>query len=435
MGLDMPRSASLSETVAANKLAIEALKGTGQDARYSIAGVDNLWLNVSAKGRKVWIWRGRIAGGASKKFTLGPFPAYGLAQAREWATEINLAKGQGRDLIAEKRAEKIEAGKIATETVDWLFDIYMAAEGNANRTANEKRRCYRVDIQPIIGSKSIHAITHDDLDDVIVKKAEVAMTQAGHVCNILKRLFRWAVTTGRRQSGLKANPAADLVRPRPIQKRERYLTDYEIGLFLRAVEEPLPSYAPYAAGWWLILHAGVRRSEAFGATFDEFDFRNGDWLIPGIRTKNGVELLLPLPAAVVERLRGINRKEGQKLLWYATNNAGQDKQLAGWTKAQDGLLKRMSELAAVDGKTIERFTAHDLRRTLSTGMNGLLDENDDPLIAETTVERVINHTIKGVAGTYNRHKYYKEKKAALQHWADHLAAIKKSAEAAPALAA
>ncbi|MGA1806477.1 integrase arm-type DNA-binding domain-containing protein [Sphingobium sp. WW5] len=421
--------------IAANVKSIEGLKATDNDERYSVVGIDNLWLHVSAKGRKVWVWRGRIAGGAAKKYTLGPFPAYGLGQAREWAGEINLAKGQGRDLLAEKKAEKVAAEKVETETVDWLFGIYMEAEGESNRTAGEKRRCYEKDISPIIGMKSIHDISHDDLDDVIARKAETALTQAGHVCNILKRLFRWSVTTGRRQSGMKLNPAADLVRPRPIQKRDRYLTDYEIGLFLRAVEEPASSYAAYAAAWWLILHTGVRRDEAFGATFDEFDFRKGEWLIPGNRTKNGVDLLLPLPAVVVDRLRGINRKDGQNLLWFATNKDGDDKKLSGWTKAQNGLIKRMGELAAADGKTIERFTTHDLRRTLSTGMNGLLDENDDPLIAETTVERVINHVVGGVAGVYNRHKYYKEKKAALQHWADHLEAIRKSAEARVALAA
>jgi len=62
------------------------------------------------------------------------------------------------------------------------------------------------------------------------------------------------------------------------------------------------------------------------------------------------------------------------------------------------------------------FVIHDLRRTVSTGMNALG-------VAPATVEAVLNHTSgsrNGVAGIYNRHAYHNEKRAALARWADHV---------------
>lgn len=82
------------------------------------------------------------------------------------------------------------------------------------------------------------------------------------------------------------------------------------------------------------------------------------------------------------------------------------------------------EIASKDGKKIAWFTVHDLRRTLATGMHGLLGADDMPLIQSDIVERILNHRIGGVRGIYNRWGYYAEKKAALRLWADHLDAIR-----------
>ena len=59
---------------------------------------------------------------------------------------------------------------------------------------------------------------------------------------------------------------------------------------------------------------------------------------------------------------------------------------------------------------------HDLRRTVVTGMSEIG-------IAPHIVEAVVNHVSGhkgGVAGVYNKAKYSKEKRAALQRWADHV---------------
>jgi hypothetical protein len=64
----------------------------------------------------------------------------------------------------------------------------------------------------------------------------------------------------------------------------------------------------------------------------------------------------------------------------------------------------------------DHWRIHDLRRTVSTGMNEL---GTEPHI----VEAVLGHTIEGVAGVYNRAKYQAAKRAALEAWGAHVMAL------------
>src|SRR5262249_51536301 len=63
---------------------------------------------------------------------------------------------------------------------------------------------------------------------------------------------------------------------------------------------------------------------------------------------------------------------------------------------------------------------HDLRRTVSTRMHDELGVS--PHIVEAVLNHISGHKA-GVAGTYNRAAYSREKAIALARWAEHLASI------------
>jgi integrase len=65
---------------------------------------------------------------------------------------------------------------------------------------------------------------------------------------------------------------------------------------------------------------------------------------------------------------------------------------------------------------IDNFTLHDLRRRCRTGLARL---KMPPHIAE----RVLNHAQETIAGTYDTHDYFDEKREALDKWAAHLASL------------
>jgi integrase len=67
---------------------------------------------------------------------------------------------------------------------------------------------------------------------------------------------------------------------------------------------------------------------------------------------------------------------------------------------------------------LPHWTLHDLRRTFSTGLGDLG-------IPPHVVEAILNHisSLKsGVAGTYNKALYLRERTAALELWAAHVMA-------------
>ncbi len=69
----------------------------------------------------------------------------------------------------------------------------------------------------------------------------------------------------------------------------------------------------------------------------------------------------------------------------------------------------------------EPWGLHDLRRTAATGMA-------EAGITPWVIERVLNHSQKGVAGTYNRYAADPEKRAALELWATKLRLIVENRE-------
>jgi integrase len=232
------------------------------------------------------------------------------------------------------------------------------------------------------------------------------------------------VTKGRSETKLTVNPAQNLVKLAEARSRDRYLEDWELGLLFRALPE-VEDY--FEAPFRLLLLTGARRSEVFEAQRTEFDLKKGEWLIPAERSKNGKPLLLPLSPAALKIVAKQLGEDSSPLLFPSRRKAS-EAGLSGMSKARQRLEDEMKELAAEEGRTVEPWTVHDLRRTVASGMAALMDKKHCPLIQPHIIEAVLNHisgTRAGVAGTYNRHHYYAEKKAALKLWAAHLEKLEK----------
>jgi integrase len=73
--------------------------------------------------------------------------------------------------------------------------------------------------------------------------------------------------------------------------------------------------------------------------------------------------------------------------------------------------KKLAKLSKVKG-----FVLHDIRRTVASGLQGVG-------IAPHVIERVLNHKTGGIQRVYQRHEYGKEKREALDRWAEHIARL------------
>ena len=89
---------------------------------------------------------------------------------------------------------------------------------------------------------------------------------------------------------------------------------------------------------------------------------------------------------------------------------------SGWSRSKERLDERIKE---ANGKALQPWVLHDLRRTTATGM---ADLGVQPHVVEAVLNHVSGHK-GGIAGIYNRAQYTAERARALALWDDHIASV------------
>jgi len=151
---------------------------------------------------------------------------------------------------------------------------------------------------------------------------------------------------------------------------------------------------------------GQRRDEIGSLRWFEINFDKAVISLPPERTKNSRPHDVPLTDAALSILKARPRLAGQEYVFTTGANG-----YRGWSNNK----------VTLDGRigTIAPWRLHDLRRTCATRM---ADIGVLPHIIEACLNHVSGHKA-GVAGTYNRSTYEKEKRHALNLWAEYLASI------------
>jgi integrase len=211
---------------------------------------------------------------------------------------------------------------------------------------------------------------------------------------------------------LETNPVAGSAKADEGAPRERVLTDPE----LREIWGALGS-GQFGEIVRLLLLTGQRREEIGGLRWSEVDFDRRLIVLSPARTKNKRLHELPLAPEALRILKAQPRRKGRDLIFGISGASG----FSGWAdckaRLDTAILERRKGKAA--GKALPSWRLHDLRRTAATGMAelGVL-----PHIIEAVLNHVSGHRA-GVAGVYNRARYEGEMRAALDLWAEHVAAI------------
>lgn len=381
--------------------------------RIEDAETGGLAIEVLASGKKRWRYRRRIAGtGVTLKRSLGLYPAYTIAAAREWARALNLQCDLGSD---PREAEQLE-NRLTSMTVDRAHALYMEAvrEGrssrakrpNKSRTVADKLAVYRRDVAPALGRKIIYEVTEADLVKLVTAKGKTARIRANRLAAELKVFFGWTASLRGMEVGLEADPSRRLADLRfPETPRSRRLSAEEIGWFLQAL---VGEHRDYQRGMLLWLLTAARRSEVAQAHRRELS--NGIWTIPAERTKNGVEHRIALGPWGWSLMQSDSE--------WVIPSPRRDGHLAlpSWYKIRNRVQSAMERLA---GHPIERFSPHDFRRTARSNTKRLRVDYE-------TAEAMLNHVKKGLERTYDTYELAEEKRAWFLKWENEIAAIARS---------
>ncbi len=167
----------------------------------------------------------------------------------------------------------------------------------------------------------------------------------------------------------------------------------------------------------LLLSLCVRKGELLGARWAEFDL-DGEttagavWHLPASRTKTGETLDIPLAPAVVEWLRALHRlAAGSEYVFPKRRRDPRERVPHMGIDTLNVALNRVAH-------ELPHFTLHDLRRTARTHLAALG-------VRREVAERCLGHKLRGVEGTYDRHDYFRERRAALESWAALLLSIER----------
>jgi integrase len=139
----------------------------------------------------------------------------------------------------------------------------------------------------------------------------------------------------------------------------------------------------------------------------ELDLRAREWRLPASRTKNAHAHVVPLSDQAIEIIQEAMADAGKGAPIFPHGNP-----------VNVGNVIRRANIA--DRFGIARWSAHDLRRSALTGMARLG-------VAPIVLGHVANHRSTTRAGVtlsvYSQYAYDKEKRAALDMWAERLAGI------------
>ena len=177
--------------------------------------VTGLCVTVNAVGKKIWLFRRRIAkSGAIVTLKLGAFPAYSIPAARQWASQLNEAIERGEDPRVAMRNEKAREAL----TVEKAHIIYMEAMERGDRktlkprTLSDKAVIFSRDIKPRLGTKTLADLTENECWDAVYDKAKASKVRANKMAGELSCFLRWCSGREGRMAGIEltAHPAPTL---------------------------------------------------------------------------------------------------------------------------------------------------------------------------------------------------------------------------------
>ncbi len=359
------------------------------------AAMPGLYLVVQPSGVKSWAVRYRY-GGKSRKFTIGRYPAFSLADARKQAREATQRVDLGVDPLSERNQRR----EPSRNTISALVDQFDQRHLSQLKSGPEVRRHLDRFFVARWGSRDIASITKRDLLDLLDEIVDSGRaTTANRVLAYIRKFFNWAIE----RDVIELSPAQGIKPPRKEQSRNRVLSKAEIVDFWVACD--VVGY-PWGHMAKVLLLTGQRLGEVVGMSDGEVSGRV--WSLPSERTKNTRPHSVHLSDPVLSVLNSIPRLAGSDLYFTTTGTTG----VSGYSKA----IKRLRN--AMEDHT-PAFGFHDLRRTAATGMA----RQGCPV---QVVEAVLNHAsgaLSGIAGVYNRYDYAKEKENALDDWAAHVTEI------------
>jgi integrase len=384
-----------------------------------------LCLRVTANGHGSWSYRyrPRESGKQNERITFGSWDTLSLADVRDKAAQMRGAVVDGENPQRTRRQKQHAAKNVLT--FDALADRYLKEYAKPRKASwkHDEQRLVRV--RKALGRKEAAAITRRDLISFLDEVKRTAPVQANRIQSVVCGLFNWAVE----DEILDANPIARLKKRAKEAASTRTLSDVEIRVLWRALDNTEETSAEIATALRILLLVGQRPGEVAGAVQAELknidDPKNARWEIPHERMKARRPHVVPLAPMTRELFCDMLARrweEGDKTGIFASRFVGRAT-LARHSLSQT--LRRVIARLSPEGADADVIwslqkdppTPHDFRRSVATGLAALGIPREDRLA-------LLAHQPSDIHGAvYDKYERLREKRIALETWERHLATI------------
>jgi integrase len=395
--------------------AINALPAPNKDehhAEHYDEGQPGLLLRCGYGGGRSWYLAARVMRRGKKRAArtrLGEYPAMGLKEARHAARLALLAIREGKDpalMRREAERQKLDASGRVFEVIIAEYLERKQRQWSERHYRDNKRILGGDDLKDWVGVPVAH-ITADDVEVVIDRIADRgSKSMADHTRTALVSFFRWCAEP--RRGYIAENPAEPVAKPTQGSERTRTLSDDEIVTFWRGLRTA-PISEPVRRMLKLLLVTGQRSGEVRLMEVKELDLNERIWEIPAHKRKlrskkRKLPHAVPLSDMAMRMLDDLPER-GFVFCSKSTGEPFSEKVLAR-------AVERWHD--KVGTPRVDRWTPHDLRRTVRTNLSRLRIDSE-------VAERMLGHQVGGaMEKVYNRYAYLDEKKEALDAWSQAL---------------
>jgi integrase len=294
-------------------LAIKQLPAPARGNRIAYDNtVKGFGCRVTAAGARSFIltYHRRIDG-KQRRLTIGSFPDWGTAAAREEAKRIKREVDGGADPLAAYQ-ELRDAPTVADLCARFERDYLPRKRPTTQRVYRQQ---IGADILPALGGMKVAAVSHAGVDAWHRKLGDRAPTHANRTLALLSKMFSLAIRWGWRTD----NPCRGIER-NPENKRHRYLSPAELTRLAAALVGLRDVNAANAVR--LLLLSGARRGELLAAKWTDIDLDAAVWIKPAATTKQATLHRVPLSEAACQVLTEMRAGGDHEATWLFPARGG-----------------------------------------------------------------------------------------------------------------
>lgn len=387
---------------------LKSLKPQNKPYKVADGKVGGMFVAVSTAGG-VTFRLGYKFDGKHQQLTLGQYPMFSLAEARDLAEKARKQIATGTNPAAAKKAEKaqVKASEITFRVVAARW-FALGQQTWSAVTEDDTNKRLEKHILPYFGDKPIADITKDDIKPTLDNLyAQGKLQTLKKVRGTISQILRYAMDT--EVPGVERDWTELLRRQYPsLTSREKHRAAITDPRKVKGLMLAIESYKEINLLTYLALKFSAltfaRPGEVRHAEWSEIDIENELWRIPAEKMKMRQLHFVPLAAQTLEVL------EQLKLL------SGGGKYLFPSIRTAERPMSEATILAALRrmGYGKEEMTAHGFRGMASTLLNEKGQNRD-------WIERQLAHSgADAVRAAYNHADFLDGRRKMMQFWANYL---------------